>query len=175
MITVNRQSGIWVSFWRLGHGRREELLWRPLARALGAMSYRVHGNGARADFYMALTRCRYEVVTRSVSYVVKNFRCRVEAASFIGRYTIICITVTPPLPGLGYEAINIDDHPMLMRFFGTCTTLTTVAKSYYILHIRDACLAPFKLLHLVPELRADRQMFDAPSSRDAEFPAVMGS
>lgn len=126
------------------------LLWKPLAETLGAIRCDISDDGRRAEIYVPPLKYGYEVVTRSYSYLLKHFKARLEGDTYIGRYTVVEIDITPPLPGLADGgAIHLEDPPTTVRSLATCTAISTVCRSYTIMYVKEACMTPFRLERII--------------------------
>lgn len=144
-------EALWMSFWKLGRDRREELLWRPVAEALGAKSYRIYDNGLKAEIPSCLMLYSYEIVARSLNYLQKYFkRGWFDQTTYGGNYTVVELTIIPPqTDGV---AVYFSQPPAVVRSFDSCTTISTVASGYRIIQLRDACLIPFKIAPILTKI-----------------------
>lgn len=152
MDTPTLPNGVlWMSFWKLGRERREQLLWKPVAEALGAKSYRIYENGLKAEIHACLTLYSYEVVTRSLNYLRKYFKKGVfDQTTYGGNYTVVELTITPPqTDGV---TVYLSHPPTVVRSFDSCTAISTVSKGYRIVELKDACLIPFKIAPILTQI-----------------------
>ena len=152
MDTPTLPNGVlWMSFWKLGRDRREQLLWKPVAEALGAKSYSIRDNCLKAEIHACLTLYSYEVVTRSLNYLRKYFKKGVfDQTTYGGNYTVVELTITPPqTDGV---TVYLSHPPTVVRSFDSCTAISTVSKGYRIDELKDACLIPFKIAPILTQI-----------------------
>ena len=140
------REGAWMSFWKLSSQRRELLLWRPLARILGATQYEVRDQGAGAEIHTPHYKYSYEIVQRSAGSLKIFRRGSFNQATCDGRYTIVYITISPPLSDGEGVTIHLPEPPTVVRSFPTYTTVAVLSSGYSVARILDACLAPYKML-----------------------------